>query len=58
MEVPIPPLGIQEKLVSHHKQVKQIIEKSRLLKDTIDVLSDAEIFNMFDEVSSQKSTES
>ena len=58
MEVPIPSLEIQEKLVSHHKLVKQIIEKSRLLKDTIDILSDAEIYNMFNEASNQKSTES
>ena len=31
MEVPIPPLGIQEKLVSHHKQVKQIIAMSHVI---------------------------
>ena len=58
MEVPIPPLGIQEKLVSHHKLVKQIIKKSKSLTDTIDILSDAEIYNMFDEARNQKSTES
>jgi len=58
MEVPIPPLEIQEKLVSHHKHVKQIIKKSKSLKDTIDILSDAEIYNMFDEARNQKSTES